>query len=257
MHVLGIDIGGSAVKGMVVDTAEGTALTERIRLPLREGASPEEVCAAVRCVVRSFGWNGPVGCGFPAVVRDGIVYTAANIDPSWRGQDVRSMLEASTGCAVHVINDADAAGIAEMRFGEGRGHHGVVLVVTLGTGIGSALFVRGILVPNTELGHLVVRGQEAEHRASDAARRRLKLSWKKWGRRLDEYLRYVEDLLWPELIIVGGGVSRRFELFLPHLGLRTPVVPARLRNRAGMVGAAVAAFEALGHEAGPGRGCSS
>ncbi len=240
MYVLGVDVGGSGVKGYPVDTDTGRSLAERVRIPTPEPATPSAVAEAVKRVVSSFGWDGPVGCGFPAVVRHGIVRTAANIDPSWIGVDAAALFSEATGCPTTVLNDADAAGIAEMRFGAGRNANGVVIVVTVGTGLGTAVFTGGRLVPNAELGHLLLHGMEAERYASDAVRKREDLSWEEWGGRFNEYLRHLEGLFWPDLIIVGGGASKRFEKFSDRLVLCTPVVPAALRNDAGMIGAALA-----------------
>jgi polyphosphate glucokinase len=190
--------------------------------------------------VRQSGWDGPVGCGFPAVIKGGVVQTAANIDKSVIGFDMQGRLEQELGNPVRVINDADAAGLAEMRWGAGREEDGVVLMLTLGTGIGTSVFVGGRLLPNTELGHIEIRGEDAEHRASDSARKRDDLSWKKYAGRLDEYLHKIEDLLWPDLIVIGGGISKKSEKFFPHLTARTPIVRAQMLNEAGIAGAALA-----------------
>jgi polyphosphate glucokinase len=192
-------------------------------------------------VVAHFEWQGPIGCGFPAVVKGGIVHTAANIDQSWIGYDLQRTLEEAVGQPVRAVNDADAAGMAEMRWGAGRGVDGVVLMVTLGTGIGTALFVKGQLVPNTELGHIEIRGKEAEKRAADRVREQKELSWKEYAARVDEYLDTMERLLWPDLIIIGGGVSAEAGKFFPKLSSRVKVVPAQMLNNAGIAGAALAA----------------
>ncbi len=239
--ILGIDIGGSGIKGAPVDVERGVLVAERQRIPTPQPARPKAVARVVGELVAHFGWSGPVGCAFPAVIKDGVARTAANVDDSWIGTDGRRLFERRTACPVTLLNDADAAGLAEMRFGAGRGRSGLVIMLTLGTGIGSALFMDGRLVPNTELGHLLIRGKAAEKRASDRARSQQGLSWKKWARRVDEYLGYVEDLLSPELFILGGGVSKKHEKYLPHLKNDTPVVPAEMRNEAGIVGAALAA----------------
>ena len=241
MQILGIDIGGSGIKGGVVDVERGALVGERIRIPTPVPATPDAVQAAVASLVRKFSWTDAIGCGFPAVIRDGRAMTASNIDPAWIGTDVASLLADATGCSFHVLNDADAAGIAEMRFGAGQGRRGVVLVVTVGTGLGSALFAGSELVPNTEFGHVLVRGRIAEHYASAAARESNHLSWSKWGKRFNRYLRRMEELLWPELFIIGGGASRKFEKFLPQIDVEAEVVAAQLRNEAGIVGAALAA----------------
>src|ERR671926_934310 len=233
MRVFGIDVGGSGVKGAPVDIQTGELLAERVRIKTPHPATPEAIVATAVEVVRRSGWQGPVGCGFPAVIKDGVVRTAANIDDANVGFDMQGQLEQELGAPVRVINDGDAAGLAEMRWGAGRGAEGVVLMLTLGTGIGSSLFVQGRLVPNTELGHIEVRGKDAEHRASDSARKRDDLSWEEYAERLDEYLHRIEDLLWPDLIVVGGGISKKSEKFFPHLTARTNVVRAEMQNNAG------------------------
>ncbi|PZG16303.1 polyphosphate--glucose phosphotransferase [Nonomuraea aridisoli] len=235
MNVLGIDIGGSGVKGAPVDTEAGTLAAERLRIPTPEPSTPDAVAGVVAEIVRHFSWDGPVGVTFPGVVVDGVVRTAANVDPAWIGADAAELFGGAT-----VLNDADAAGLAEMRFGHGRGRRGTVLMLTFGTGIGSALFTDGVLVPNTELGHLRLHGKDAEHRASARAREEHDLSWEKWAERVEEYLRHVEMLFSPSLIVIGGGVSKKAEKFLPHVHLDTPVVPAALQNEAGIIGAAIA-----------------
>lgn len=240
MDVYGIDVGGSGIKGAPVDTQTGELVAERIRVKTPRPATPEAIVATAVEVVRRSGWDGPVGCGFPAVVKDGVVRTAANIDEAAIGFDLQGRLEQELGSPVRVINDADAAGLAEMRWGAGRGIEGVVLMLTLGTGIGTSLFVEGRLVPNTELGHIEIRGKDAEHRASDSARKRDDLGWREYAERLDEYLHRIEDLLWPDLIVIGGGISKKADKFLPHLTARTRVVPAQMLNEAGIAGAALA-----------------
>ncbi|HKH10408.1 MAG TPA: ROK family protein [Rubrobacter sp.] len=240
MEVFGLDVGGSGIKGAPVDTETGELLAERARIKTPKPATPEAIVRTAARVVREAGWDGPVGCGFPAVVKDGIVHTAANIDKSAIGFDLGGALEKELGMSVGAVNDADAAGLAEMRWGAGRGAEGVVLMLTLGTGIGTSLFVGGRLVPNTELGHIEIRGQDAEHRAADGARKREDLNWKQYAERLDEYLHKIEALLWPDLIVVGGGISKKAEKFFPHLTNRTEIVTATMRNEAGIAGAALA-----------------
>jgi polyphosphate glucokinase len=237
----GIDIGGSGVKGAPVDLDTGALAGERVRLPTPTPSTPEEVAKVVAEIVGSFGWSGPLGVTVPAVVTHGTTRTAANIDHAWIGTEAEVLLREMTGCDVTVVNDADAAGYAEAQFGAARGHHGLVLVTTLGTGIGTALIYDGRLVPNTELGHLEIDGHDAEHRASDAARDRDDLSWERWATRLQHYYRTLEKLFWPDLFVVGGGVSKKADKFLPLLELQTPIVPAALRNEAGIVGAALLA----------------
>jgi polyphosphate glucokinase len=240
MNVFGIDIGGSGIKGAPVDTESGEFVKERVRIKTPQPATPEAIVSTAVEVVREADWQGPVGCGFPAVVKDGVVRTAANVDQAAIGFDLRGALQGELDSPVSVVNDADAAGLAEMRWGAGREQDGVVLMLTLGTGIGTSLFVGGRLVPNTELGHIEVRGKDAEHRAADSARKRDDLNWKEYAERLDEYLHTIEDLLWPDLIVVGGGISKKSEKYFPHLTTRTKVVRAEMQNNAGIAGAALA-----------------
>ncbi len=240
-RAIGIDVGGTGIKGALVDTVNGTLLTERGRIPTPAPATPEAVAATVADVLAKIDAPGPVGITMPSVVRHGIIETASNIDKRWIGTDAVGTFESATGRAVAVVNDADAAGVAEASFGAARGVGGVVLLITLGTGIGSALLYNGVLVPNTELGHLPIRDRAAEDWAAESVREADDLSWKKWAKRLDEYLGYLEALLWPELIIIGGGVSKKSDKFLPHISLRTKLVPAALQNEAGIVGAALSA----------------
>ncbi|MCC9310273.1 ROK family protein [Kitasatospora sp. RB6PN24] len=240
--VFGVDIGGSGIKGAPVDVELGALAQPRYKVPTPQPAKPEAVAAAVREVVEHFEHEGPVGLTFPGVVVDGHTRTAANVDRSWLGLDAGTLFREALGTPAVLLNDADAAGLAEMAHGAGRGEGGTVLVLTFGTGIGSALFVDGNLVPNTELGHLELRGKDAERRASSAAKERHELSWAEWAVRVDEYLGLVERLLSPRLVIIGGGVSRKHEKFLPLLSERAArVVPAELRNDAGIVGAAMGA----------------
>lgn len=240
MKVLGIDIGGTGIKGAVVDTKRGKLLTDRLRLLTPQPATPEALSSTVGEVARHFEWDGAIGCTFPGVVKGGTVHTAANLDPSWVGLHAAEAFSAASGCPVTVVNDADAAGEAEARFGAARGAAGLVIAVTLGTGIGSALVVDGRLVPNSELGHLTLRGGDAEAWAANSVRERLELSWDDWAARVDEYLHLVEDLFWPDLFVIGGGVSKKAEHFVPLLTTRTPVVAAELLNQAGIVGGALA-----------------
>lgn len=245
MEVLGIDIGGSGIKGAPVDIERGILLKSRFRIPTPDPAKPRPVAKTVAEIVRHFHWQGPVGCGFPAVIRRGVVASAANIHDKWIGTHAQELFAGMTGCPVTVINDADAAGLAEMTFGVGKGHSGTVLLITIGTGLGTAIFTDGHLLPNTELGHIEIDGVDAEQRASDAARKREKLSWKKWSKRLDKYLLTMEHLFSPDLIILGGGVSKKYERFIPRLNVKTEVVPAHLLNEAGIIGAALAAWESF------------
>lgn len=239
MQALGIDIGGSGIKGAVVDLETAALLTERKRLRTPNPATPAAVAATVADLYGSLDWDGPTGCGFPAAVRNGVVLTAANIDEGWIRVDGAGMLSEAVGRPVSLINDADAAGIAEMSLGAGRGLDGVVLVVTIGTGLGSALFVDGKLVPNTELGHIEIKGADAELKASAAAREREGLSWKRWSKRFNRYLRVLERLFWPDAFILGGGAAKEFAEFQRFLDVDTPVMPAHFLNEAGIIGAAM------------------
>lgn len=235
----GVDIGGSGIKGAVVDLDSGTLVGDRYKVATPQPSTPEAVAAIVREVVGHFGWRGPFGATFPGAVTNGVARTAANVDHGWLGTDIEEIFGKATGLSVTALNDADAAGVAEVSFGAAKGQDGLVVVTTLGTGIGTALIHRGLLVPNCELGHLEIDGYDAETRASAGAREREGLSWEKWAKRLDRYFSRVEDYLWPDLFVVGGGVSRKADKFLPLLDLRTPVVAAGLRNEAGIVGAAL------------------
>ncbi len=237
---LGIDIGGTGTKAAPVDAATGTLLAPRLRILTPRPATPAALAGVVAELAGHFEWTGPIGCAFPAVTKRGVARTAANIHRSWVGIDAAEVFARATGCDVSVVNDADAAGLAEMTFGVGRGRTGTVVMVTIGTGIGTALFADGVLLANTELGHLRINGREAERRASDAARQARGLSWKQWAKRLDIYLHELERLLWPDLFILGGGVSKRHERFIGRLTTHAEVVPAALRNEAGIVGAAIA-----------------
>ena len=241
MDILGIDIGGSGIKGAIVNVDKGDMLTDRHRISTPRPATPDAVTSTVAEIVKFYNWQGVTGCGFPAVVKNEVALTAANIDNSWIGVNVAEMISSKTGCPTHVSNDVDAAGWAEMKFGAGRDVRGVVLILALGTGIGSSVFVDGNQVPNTELGHILMRGDIAEKYAANSARERKSLSWKKWGKRLNEYLNYVESILNPDLIILGGGVSKYHQDFFPYLKVRANLTPAKLRNHAGIVGSAYSA----------------
>ena len=247
---IGVDVGGSGIKVGVVDVAKGELVSLRLRVPTPNPSTPSAmVPAIVRTVTRAIREvagvpaTTPVGVGVPCVVIDGITKTAANIDAAWIDFDAGRTLGAAIKRPVHVLNDADAAGLAEMRFGAGVDQAGVVIVLTLGTGVGSGLFNDGVLVPNTEMGHMEIRGRDAERRSAAVSRTRRGLSWKAWAIDLDEHLAAIDRLFWPNLIILGGGVSKQSEKFIPRLTVRPPVVPARLRNDAGIVGAAMAAVE--------------
>jgi len=238
-RAIGVDIGGTGIKGAPVDLDAGAFTAERIRIPTPQPATPDAVAAVVKEIVTQLDAPGTIGLTLPSVVLDGIVHTAANIDRDWIGTDAKALFQEATGRPVDVVNDADAAGIAEIRFGAGRDRSGVVLLLTLGTGIGSALFVDGTLVPNTELGHLPLRHGDAEDWAAESVREDDDLSWKEWGHRLTVYIELVEKLLWPKLIIIGGGVSKKSEKYLRYVHTRTEIVPAQLLNDAGIIGAAL------------------
>ena len=240
MTVLGIDIGGSGIKGAPVDVDAGALIEERVRVETPHPATPDAVLPALVEVARSWKGSDPVGVTFPGVVRRGVIGSAANLHPDWLGLDAAARFTAELGRPVTVLNDADAAGVAEMAFGAGRNVRGVVLLLTFGTGIGSALFLDGRLVPNTELGHLELHGADAELHSSDRIRDEQDLSWPDWAVRVQDYIAHVERLLSPDLIVLGGGVSKKADRFLPYVKVGTPVVPAVLQNNAGIVGAAMA-----------------
>ncbi|GGJ86721.1 polyphosphate glucokinase [Deinococcus aquiradiocola] len=245
--VLGIDIGGSGIKGAPVDLRTGTLLAERVRIPTPEGARPEDVTAVVAELAGVFpDTSGPIGVTFPGIVRGGVTLSAANVDKGWIGLDADDRFSRAVGRPVTLLNDADAAGLAEARFGAGAGVPGVVMMLTFGTGIGSALMYNGVLVPNTELGHIELNGREVEPWASGAAKDREDLSWKQWAKRATEYLEYLERLFSPDLFIIGGGLSKKADKWQEYLKVKTPVKPAGLQNEAGIVGAALMASERRG-----------
>ncbi len=244
MNVLGIDIGGSAVKGAPVNTKTGKLLGERHRIATPKKISPKELAEIVATISCHFKWKGPIGLGFPGVVHGSTPTTSANLDKKFVGCDLAKLVSQATGSRVGVVNDADAAGIAEMRFGAGRKETGTVILLTLGTGVGSALFYRGALYPNSELGHLPMKGDSAEKYMAASVKQKESLSWHKWGKRLSHYLQIVETVLEPDLIILGGGVSADSGKFFKYLKTRVPVVPAHARNEAGIVGAALWAAHA-------------
>jgi polyphosphate glucokinase len=242
-QAFGIDIGGSGIKGALVDTTTGALLTSRVRYATPSPSTPDLVAEIVARIVSEAGWDGVIGATFPAVIKHGVALSAANVDPSWIGTDVDAVFTKATTGDVIVLNDADAAGIAEARFGAAKGVSGVVIMLTFGTGIGSALLVDGKLVPNTELGHLELDGYDAETRAAASVREKSGMSFKKWAQRVQRYLSHVERLFSPDLFVVGGGVSKEAPKWVPLLTLTAPVKPAQLLNNAGIVGAAVAAIE--------------
>ncbi len=247
MAILGIDIGGSGVKGAPVDTVRGELLAERFRVPTPQPSDVSSVVGAVAQVAAQFEGFDSVGITFPGVVVDGITRTAANVDKSWLDAPAAELFAKRLGKPVSVLNDADAAGVAEVAFGAGRQQRGLIMMLTFGTGIGSALFLDGTLIPNTEFGHLELDGKDAELRASDRVREADDMSWEKWASRVQHYLEHVEALLSPRLFIIGGGVSKKSDRFFPLIQLRTPMVPATLLNNAGIIGAAITAEQAGGH----------
>lgn len=245
MNVLGIDIGGSAIKGAPVDIKTGKQLEEKFRIETPEPVTPAQMAKLAAEIAAHFNWTGPIGAGFPGVVQGTTIRTAANLHPRFVGADLGKLFSKATGCPVAVINDADAAGLAEVRFGAGRNKTGTVLLLTLGTGVGSAVFVEGVLYPNSELGHLPWHGHSAEKRVAASVRKERELSWAHWGGRLNDYLCILEKILWPDLIILGGGISAKSSKFFPYLKTRARVVPARFLNGAGIVGAALHGGEAV------------
>ena len=247
-RAFGIDIGGTGIKGAIVDVTTGRLVTERRRIPTPHPSTPDAVAGVVAELVRGADWHGDVGATFPAVIKNGVARSAANVDPSWVGTDVDKLFTEVVGGGndVVVLNDADAAGIAEARWGAAKGVNGVVIMLTFGTGIGSALLMNGVLVPNTELGHLELDGHDAETRAAASVRDEHGMSYKKWSQRVNRYMQHVEALFTPDLFVVGGGVSKNADKWVPLLELRAPVKPAQLLNDAGIVGAAMAAAERKG-----------
>lgn len=244
MNILGIDVGASGIKGALVNLGKGQLTGERFRVPTPQPSTPQAMAAAFTEIVRYFDYTGPVGCGFPSIVKNGVSHSAANIDKSWIGTDIQKVFGEACGNPVFATNDADAAGVAEMRFGIGREEPGLVLLITIGTGLGSALFYKGELIPNTELGHVLwKKGQSAESWCSSGARSRLKISRKEWADRFNEYLLHLELLFSPDLFILGGGESKFFDQFKDQLHLKARVTPAKLLNNAGIMGAAAYAFE--------------
>ena len=242
MEILGIDIGGSGIKGALVDIETGELKTERLRIPTPVPSTPNAIAQAVKELVNSFDYNGPIGCGFPALVINGVVKTAANIDATWINVMAEDLFTAYTELPVYLVNDADAAGIGEITFGAGKGRMDTVFLVTIGTGLGTAIFTEGKLLLNTELGHLKMYGKSAEKYCSDAVRKAKDLSWKQWASRFNEYLAYIEFLFSPGLIILGGGASKKYDLYAEFLKANAEIVPAQLRNQAGIIGAAYRAW---------------
>jgi polyphosphate glucokinase len=245
MQALGIDIGGSGIKGAIVDLDTGQLVSERYRIETPQPSKPDAIAAVVTQLVKHFDWHGVIGCTFPAIVRHGVTMTAANVDKSWIGADAERLFAGATGNPVRLLNDADAAGVAEMTYGAGRGRNGVVMILTFGTGIGSAIFHDGKLLPNTEFGHLPMpmKGIIAEHYCSARIRKEADLKWEEWARRVNNYFEVLELLLSPDVIVVGGGVSKKAEKFIPLLKAQATIVQAELQNDAGIVGAAMAAHD--------------
>lgn len=241
-QILGIDVGASGIKGAIVNIKTGELVTERFRVPTPSPAKPKAVAKSISEVVNHFEWKGLIGVGFPAIIQNGIAKTAANIDKKWIGTNVEKLLSEATGCPVYVRNDADVAGIAELQFGAGKEKKGTVILITIGSGLGSAIFTNGILLPNSELGHLKFKGMIAEHYAADSIRKKLDLSWNTWGKRFNEYLQHLELLFSPDLILLGGGSSKKFDKYKDLIKVNCPVVPAKLLNHAGIIGAASLAF---------------
>lgn len=244
-YVLGIDVGGSGIKGAPVDIKKGKLLSERLRIETPQPATPKAVAKTFAELVKMHDWKGPIGCGFPAIVRHGVAHSAANIDKKWIGTDVEKLFSKVSGCPVKVMNDADAAGLAAVRYGAGKKMQGTVLMLTIGTGIGSALFIDGKLVPNTEFGHLFFKGMIAEHYAANSVRKSLELSWEEWGKRFNEYLLHIDRILSPDLVILSGGASKRFGEYQHVITSEAKIIPSAMLNNAGTVGAAVYAWENL------------
>ncbi len=243
-NILGIDVGASGIKGAVVNLGTGELMTERIKIETPKPSTPDAVAEVIAELTERLGYQGGViGCGFPSIIKNGTCHSAANIHASWKGVDVAALFSAATHKKVYVTNDADAAGISEMKYGKGKGVDGSVLLITIGSGLGSALFTDGVLVQNTEFGHIPFNGDIAEKYASNNARKRDGLTWEEFGKRFNEYLHLVEGLVSPNLIILGGGISKRFFLFEEYIDIETEVTPAAMFNHAGIIGAALYAYQ--------------
>lgn len=244
MQLLGIDIGGTGIKGAIVDVEKGEFVGERHRILTPQPAKPQPVADVVAEIVQHFDYSGPIGITFPSIIQNGVALSAANVDDDFIGTNISELIQGRTGLPTITLNDADAAGIAEVRFGAGQNHQGSVIVITLGTGIGSAMFRRGVLYPNSELGHIFLKnGVEPENYAAGRIREELDLSWKKWGKRVNKVLQHIDFIFSPDLLIIGGGVSKKYEKFFPYIDVKAELVPAQLRNDAGIIGAALAAME--------------
>ena len=243
MEVLGIDVGGSGIKGTIVNIETGEFITERHRIETPQPAKPSDIAETIHEIAKHFNWKGKIGCGFPAAIQNGVIKTASNIDKSNIGVNANKLFSKTTGCKVSVFNDADVAGYAELKFGHIQNFQGMVLFLTIGTGIGSALFKNGVLIPNTEFGHIYMKnGLKAEKYTSDFIRKKEDLNWKIWGKRFNEYLQYMDKLLYPELIIIGGGTSKKFDKFSDLIHVNAKIQPAKLLNNAGIIGAALLAI---------------
>lgn len=241
-HILGIDVGGTGIKANIVDTSIGECVADKIKYATPQPSTPDHVFEVIDQLVADFDWKGkPIGCGFPSIVKNDVIYSAANIDDSWIGVDLGALFQERLGIEAHCVNDADAAGIAEMTYGKGKGQMGTVMMITLGTGIGSGLFRDGVLVPNMELGHLTHKKSIWEHYASNGAREKKDLSWRKWAKYLNEYLNYIHFIFSADLIILGGGVSKKYAQYEQYLDLKDKITPAAMQNDAGIIGAALLA----------------
>lgn len=239
MRILGVDIGGTGIKAAIIETQTGELVSEHKRIPTPKPATPQNIAESLSQLVAEFTWSGPIGCGFPATVHHGIAYSASNIDPSWINTDAQTLFSQVTGQPCLVVNDADAAGMAEMRFGAGQNNRGVTILLTIGTGIGSAVFVNGQLHPNTELGHVRFGDSIAERYCAESVRIKLNLSWQEWGTRFNEYLNHLEFVFNPDRFIIGGGIAEHMTQFQPYLHTKALILPARSLNQAGIIGAAL------------------
>lgn len=245
MQILGIDIGGTGIKGAIVDTSTGELLTEKFRLKTPKPAKPEAVAKTVHEIAKHFNWEGKAGAGFPTPLAHGKCMSGGNLDPDWKGVHVDQLFSKVTDLDFTVINDADAAAEAEMHFGSGKGKEGLVAVITLGTGIGSGLFFNGQLIPNTELGHVSYKDEAFEKYAADSIRKKEDLSYTKWGKRLNKYFKHIELILSPDLFIIGGGASKKMDRFKDEITINTPIIPAENQNEAGIIGAAMGAYDGI------------
>lgn len=239
MRILGVDIGGTGIKAAIIETQTGELVSEHKRIPTPKPATPQNIAESLSQLVAEFAWSGPIGCGFPATVHHGVAYSASNIDPSWINTDAQTLFSQITGQPCFVVNDADAAGMAEMRFGAGQNNRGVTILLTIGTGIGSAVFVNGQLHPNTELGHVRFGDSIAERYCAESVRIKLNLSWQEWGTRFNEYLNHLEFVFNPDRFIIGGGIAEHMTQFQPYLHTKALILPARSLNQAGIIGAAL------------------